>query len=59
MPEPFQKGNSAEYVKEWERIFRGKQVKCCLKCGEVPKPPFPIYCLACGEKLEVEGGDDE
>ena len=55
MPEPFQKGNSAEYVKEWERIFRGKQVKCCLKCGEVPKPPFPIYCLACGEKLEVEG----
>lgn len=24
MPEPFQKGNSREYVGEYERIFRGK-----------------------------------
>ena len=24
MPEPFQKGNSREYVEEYERIFRGK-----------------------------------
>jgi len=25
MPEPFQKGNSAEYVREWDRIFKGKE----------------------------------
>jgi len=24
-PEPFQKGNSKEYVREWERIFKGKE----------------------------------
>ena len=64
-PEPFQKGNSKEYVREWERIFRGgEKVIKCHGCGEVvmqftgagypAKRPL-LYCLACGEKLEVRG----
>ena len=57
MVEPFQKGNSKEYVREWERIFRGQELKYCKKCGEVPRPPYPLYCLACGEKLEVSGDE--
>lgn len=62
MPEPFQKGNSKEYVKEWERIFRGEgEPATCKKCGTVPKAPFGckpfVYCLRCGEKLEVRDED--
>ena len=67
MPEPFQKGNSAEYVKEYVRIFRGgeKKLGCkpCSKCGKVEVEGFGdsscpvLYCLACGEKLEAVDED--
>ena len=60
MPEPFQKGNSAEYVREWERIFRGEKARNhCGSCGYYNYPEevmsFPVpYCLYCGEKMEEE-----
>jgi hypothetical protein len=63
MPEPFQKGNSAEYVREWERIFRpletamkeGRAMLVDGKWGIKPtritngvKPKGWTFCPGCG-----------
>ena len=56
MPEPFQKGNSREYVENYERIFGEEEInyRYCSRCGELAEHNL-LFCNACGEKLEVEG----
>jgi hypothetical protein len=56
MPEPFQKGNSAEYIANYERIFRpGVKPKgwtFCGGCGSLTTPvqvPEGWVCTVCGD----------